>query len=92
MDELARALHGAEQILAPGGRLVVVTFHSLEDRIVKQFLAQRAGRGGGFSRHVPVTGPGPQPSFRLATKGPVTPGDAENAANPRARSAKLRAG
>ena len=92
LDELARALHGAEQILAPGGRLVVVTFHSLEDRIVKQFLAQRAGRGGGFSRHVPITGPGPQPSFRLATKGPVTPSDAENAANPRARSAKLRAG
>lgn len=92
LGELSRALHGAEQILAPGGRLVVVTFHSLEDRIVKQFLAQRAGRGGGFSRHVPITGPGPQPSFRLTTKGPITPGEAENAANPRARSAKLRAG
>ncbi|HMB11378.1 16S rRNA (cytosine(1402)-N(4))-methyltransferase RsmH [Saliniramus sp.] len=92
LGELARALHGAEEALAPGGRLVVVTFHSLEDRIVKQYLAQRAGRGGGFSRHVPVAGPGPQPSFRLVTKGPVKPGTAENAANPRARSAKLRAG
>jgi 16S rRNA (cytosine1402-N4)-methyltransferase len=92
LGELARALHGAEEILAPGGRLVVVTFHSLEDRIVKQYLAQRAGRGGGFSRHIPVAGPGPQPSFRLVTKGPVKPGSAESAANPRARSAKLRAG
>ncbi len=92
LGELARALRGAEQVLAPGGRLVVVTFHSLEDRIVKQFFAQRAGRGGGFSRHQPDAGPGPQPSFRLVTKGPLKPGDAENAANPRARSAKLRAG
>ncbi len=92
LGELARALHGAEEALVPGGRLVVVTFHSLEDRIVKQFLAQRAGRGGGFSRHVPAAGPGPKPSFRLVTKGPVTPGAAESAANPRARSSKLRAG
>lgn len=92
LGELSRALHAAERVLKPGGRLVVVTFHSLEDRIVKQFLATRAGRAAGASRHTPVAGPGPEPTFTLATKGPVAPGEAETAANPRARSAKLRAG
>ncbi|MGJ3263205.1 MAG: 16S rRNA (cytosine(1402)-N(4))-methyltransferase RsmH [Salinarimonas sp.] len=91
LGELVRALHGAERVLAPGGRLVVVTFHSLEDRIVKQFLAARSGRAPTGSRHLPA-GEAPQPSFRLATKGPVVPGEAELAANSRARSAKLRAG
>ncbi|MGP9821410.1 16S rRNA (cytosine(1402)-N(4))-methyltransferase RsmH [Salinarimonas sp. NSM] len=91
LGELVRALHAAERVLAPGGRLVVVTFHSLEDRIVKQFLAARAGRTPAGSRHLPA-GEAPQPSFRLATKGPVVPGEAELSANPRARSAKLRAG
>ncbi|GGK35771.1 16S rRNA (cytosine(1402)-N(4))-methyltransferase RsmH [Salinarimonas ramus] len=90
LGELVRALHGAERMLKPGGRLVVVTFHSLEDRIVKQFLAARAGRVAAGSRHVPVGEP-PKPSLRLATKGPVIPSEAELAANPRARSAKLRA-
>ncbi|HEX2727526.1 MAG TPA: 16S rRNA (cytosine(1402)-N(4))-methyltransferase, partial [Beijerinckiaceae bacterium] len=90
LGELARALHGAERVLKPGGRLVVVTFHSLEDRIVKQFLAARSGRGGS-SRHVPSVIVA-QPTFQVTTKGPVLPGDAEVAANPRARSAKLRAG
>lgn len=91
LGELVRALHAAERVLAPGGRLVVVTFHSLEDRIVKQFLAGRAGRNPGGSRHLPAAAP-IQPTFRLATKGPVVPSDAEILANPRARSAKLRAG
>lgn len=92
LGELSRALHAAERVLKPGGRLVVVTFHSLEDRIVKQFLAMRAGRAAGASRHAPVVGREPEPTFTLATKGPVAPGEAELAANPRARSAKLRAG
>lgn len=91
LGELVRALHAAERVLAPGGRLVVVTFHSLEDRIVKQFLAGRAGRNPGGSRHLPAAAP-QEPTFRLATKGPVVPSEAEILGNPRARSAKLRAG
>ncbi|MGI6247183.1 MAG: 16S rRNA (cytosine(1402)-N(4))-methyltransferase RsmH [Pseudochelatococcus sp.] len=91
LGELARALHAAERLLKPGGRLVVVTFHSLEDRIVKQFLARRAGRAGGGSRHLPEEA-GEAATFRLATRGAVAPGEAECRANPRARSAKLRAG
>lgn len=88
--ELVRALHGAEAVLGPGGRLSVVTFHSLEDRIVKQFFAERSGRAPGGSRHAPATA-APQATFRLVTKGPVAPSEAETRANPRARSAKLRA-
>jgi 16S rRNA (cytosine1402-N4)-methyltransferase len=90
LGELVRALHAAEKILKPGGRLAVVTFHSLEDRIVKQFLASRTGRAGGGSRHLP-TQEAAAPSFTAVTKGPVAPSDAETARNPRARSAKLRA-
>jgi 16S rRNA (cytosine1402-N4)-methyltransferase len=90
LGELLRALEGAERVLAPGGRLVVVTFHSLEDRIVKQFLAGRAGRLPAASRHMPQV-MSEAPSFRLVAKGVVAPGDAEIARNPRARSAKLRA-
>jgi 16S rRNA (cytosine1402-N4)-methyltransferase len=89
LDELAAALHGAERILAPGGRLVVVAFHSLEDRIVKTFLAARSGQGGG-SRHQPEMVK-PPATFRLLTRKPVAPDEAEIATNPRARSAKLRA-
>jgi 16S rRNA (cytosine1402-N4)-methyltransferase len=89
LGELARALHAAERILKPGGVLAVVTFHSLEDRIVKQFFAARSGKGGG-SRHQPVTTSAQ--SFRIAGKWPCTPQDDEIAFNPRARSAKLRAG
>ncbi len=89
LDELAAALHGAERILAPGGRLVVVAFHSLEDRIVKSFLAARAGQGGS-SRHQPEMVK-PAATFRLLTRKPHVPDEAEIAANPRARSAKLRA-
>jgi 16S rRNA (cytosine1402-N4)-methyltransferase len=91
LGELVRALHAAERVLAPGGRLVVVTFHSLEDRIVKQFFAARTGRAQGGSRHLP-TAAAVQPSFLAVTRGPVVAGPAETAANPRSRSAKLRAG
>jgi 16S rRNA (cytosine1402-N4)-methyltransferase len=89
LDELHLALAAAERMLKPGGRLVVVSFHSLEDRIVKNFLAERAKAGGG-SRHLPEIAQA-APSFGLLTKRPVTPGPAEISANPRARSAKLRA-
>ena len=91
LGELVRALHAAERVLRPGGRLVVVTFHSLEDRIAKQFFAGRSGRAGGGSRHLPGAASVP-PTFVPVTRGPVGPGEAEIRANPRARSAKLRAG
>ncbi len=89
LDELHLALAAAERVLKPGGRLVVVSFHSLEDRIVKDFFNAR-GKTGGGSRHLPEMAQA-APSFRILTKRPVTPGEAELAANPRARSAKLRA-
>jgi 16S rRNA (cytosine1402-N4)-methyltransferase len=89
LAELAAALTAAESVLGPGGRLAVVAFHSLEDRIVKTFLAQH-GRPGGSSRHRPAMAH-PAPTFRLLTGRPVTPEPQEIAANPRARSAKLRA-
>jgi 16S rRNA (cytosine1402-N4)-methyltransferase len=90
LDELAEALMAAERVLKPGGRLAVVTFHSLEDRMVKQFFAERSATGGG-SRHAPAAVM-IAPSFRMLTRGAETAGEAELAANPRARSAKLRAG
>jgi 16S rRNA (cytosine1402-N4)-methyltransferase len=89
LDELHLALSAAEKVLKPGGRLVVVSFHSLEDRIVKNFLVERAKAGGG-SRHLPEVAQA-APSFVILTKRPLTPDDDEIAANPRARSAKLRA-
>jgi 16S rRNA (cytosine1402-N4)-methyltransferase len=89
LDELHLALAAAERVLKPGGRLVVVSFHSLEDRIVKNFFAER-GKTGGGSRHLPEVAQS-APSFRILTKRPVTAGDDEVRANPRARSAKLRA-
>ena len=89
LDELHLALAAAERVLKPGGRLVVVSFHSLEDRIVKDFLNAR-GKAGGGSRHLPELAQA-APSFQILTKRPVTPDEAEVSANPRARSAKLRA-
>jgi 16S rRNA (cytosine1402-N4)-methyltransferase len=89
LSELAAGLEAVEALLKPGGRLVVVAFHSLEDRIVKSFLAERS-RARSASRHLPPTAQ-PAPSFRLLTKRPVLPDAAEVGANPRARSAKLRA-
>jgi 16S rRNA (cytosine1402-N4)-methyltransferase len=89
LTELAHALAAAEAVLAPGGRLVVVAFHSLEDRIVKSFLVDRGRRSAG-SRHLPEP-VRPQPTFHLLTGRPATPDETEIAANARARSAKLRA-
>ena len=89
LDELHLALSAAERVLKPGGRLVVVSFHSLEDRIVKNFLSER-GKAGGGSRHLPEIAQA-APSFSILTKRPVTADDEEISANPRARSAKLRA-
>jgi 16S rRNA (cytosine1402-N4)-methyltransferase len=89
LDELHLALAAAERVLKPGGRLVVVSFHSLEDRIVKNFFSER-GKAGGGSRHLPEVAQS-APSFSILTKRPVTAGDDEVRANPRARSAKLRA-
>ena len=89
LGELARGLAAAERVLKPSGRMVVVAFHSLEDRIVKNFLVERSRTQAG-SRHRPEVVPEP-PTFHALTKRPETPDEAETAANPRARSAKLRA-
>jgi 16S rRNA (cytosine1402-N4)-methyltransferase len=89
LPELAAGLAAAERALKPGGRLAVVAFHSLEDRIVKSFLVERSRRGG-FSRHHPEAAQAAA-SFRVLTKRPIVPDETEASANPRARSAKLRA-
>lgn len=91
LGELARALAAAETRLKPDGRLVVVSFHSLEDRLVKTFLNDRAGGAGGGSRHAPERPVGRPPTFQVAHRKAVTPSEQELATNPRARSAKLRA-
>jgi 16S rRNA (cytosine1402-N4)-methyltransferase len=90
LHELAEGLAATERILKPGGRLAVVSFHSLEDRMVKTFLAERSHTPAG-SRHLPEV-EAALPTFKMLTKRPVTADDAELASNPRARSAKLRAG
>lgn len=93
MDELVRGLFAAERLLDKGGRLVVVTFHSLEDRIVKRFLASRSGKTARPSRHAPVSAQAERaPSFRLLHRRAVSPGTDEVLRNPRARSARLRTG
>ena len=92
LGEVERGMAAAAQLLAPGGRLVVVAFHSLEDRIAKRFMADAAGRSGGASRHDPgALTARTAPRFRLVTPRALRPGEAETAANPRARSARLRA-
>lgn len=88
-DALADGLMAAERALKPGGRLAVVTFHSLEDRIVKRFFALRSGGEANANRYAPET-PGDAPRFTLVTRRAVAPDDSELAANPRSRSAKLR--
>ncbi|GEO83801.1 MULTISPECIES: 16S rRNA (cytosine(1402)-N(4))-methyltransferase RsmH [Alphaproteobacteria] len=90
LGELAQALFAAEQSLKPGGRLVVVTFHSLEDRIVKKFFSERSGKAAG-SRHLPMVHERAA-TFEPIGKPMVVASEAEAEINPRARSAKLRAG
>jgi 16S rRNA (cytosine1402-N4)-methyltransferase len=89
LEEIAAGLAAAEAVLREGGRLVVVSFHSLEDRIVKRFLQERSQSARG-SRHAPLAESAP-PTFTLITRGAIEPGEAEINANPRARSARLRA-
>lgn len=89
LEELSEGLEAAERILKPGGRLAVVSFHSLEDRIVKQFLRERSGATGAGSRHMPITAAARTPSFDAVSKA-IRPSDAEIARNPRARSSTLR--
>jgi 16S rRNA (cytosine1402-N4)-methyltransferase len=92
LEELALGLAAAERLLAPAGRLAIVAFHSLEDRIVKRFLALRSGRVSRASRHAPIPGAeAGEPSFRLLSRHAQKPDPAEVADNPRARSARLRA-
>ena len=90
LEELAGALAASERVLGEGGRLVVVSFHSLEDRIVKRFLVERSATRSGGSRHLPEAETA-APTFELLTRSAVAPSENEITANPRARSAKLRA-
>jgi len=94
LGELTRALVAAEQLLAPGGRLVIVSFHSLEDRIVKHFLRAHSAHGSSPSRHLPPL-PGAandgRPTFTVLTRSAMPPSPEECRANPRSRSARLRA-
>jgi 16S rRNA (cytosine1402-N4)-methyltransferase len=91
LAELEAGLDAAERALSAGGRLAVVTFHSLEDRIVKAFFTERCGRTPQGSRHLPQVQQGPAPSFSLLFNGAKAPSAVETFENPRARSAKLRA-
>ena len=92
LGELERGLDASLNILKPEGRLVVVSFHSLEDRMVKHFLSQRSTSAPRASRHAPVSAPAHTAAFQLLTTRPMIPSAAELSSNPRARSAKLRAG
>jgi 16S rRNA (cytosine1402-N4)-methyltransferase len=89
LEELEEGLEAAERALKPGGRLAVVTFHSLEDRIVKRFFRERSGGTPAGSRHRPALVDPEQPTFERVAK-PVSPSEPELAVNPRARSARLR--
>ncbi|PZO87095.1 MAG: 16S rRNA (cytosine(1402)-N(4))-methyltransferase, partial [Micavibrio aeruginosavorus] len=90
LGELSRGLVAAENLLKEGGRLIVVSFHSLEDGIVKSFLYERSGKTPAPSRYLPPSASTVQPSFVLSPKKPIDPTDAEIQQNPRSRSARLR--
>ncbi|WND01586.1 16S rRNA (cytosine(1402)-N(4))-methyltransferase RsmH [Temperatibacter marinus] len=90
LGELRRGLAAAERLLNPGGRLVVVSFHSLEDRIVKQYIAEKAGRVPSGSRHMPHVDRSEQPTFKVIKSSGLKPTAEEEASNPRSRSARLR--
>jgi len=92
LGEVEAGLIAAEAALKPNGRLVVVTFHSLEDRMVKAFFTGRGGNLPSGSRHAPPVAKGAAPSFEVSMRKAVTASEAETASNPRARSAKLRLG
>jgi 16S rRNA (cytosine1402-N4)-methyltransferase len=89
LRQLVDGLEAAERALKPGGKLAVVTFHSLEDRVVKRFLAERSSEGGGGSRHAPAAALR-DPGFVLTPKKAIAPDEDEIAENPRARSSRLR--
>jgi 16S rRNA (cytosine1402-N4)-methyltransferase len=91
LGELDRGLAAAEQLLRPGGRLAIVSFHSLEDRRVKEFLRRRSEAAPRASRHQPPRAGAPAPSFKLLSRRAIKPSAAEIAHNPRARAARLRA-
>ncbi len=90
LDELEKALRAAPDLLKTGGYLVVVSFHSLEDRMVKNFFAEKSGKSQSVNRYQPVPANQPSPELRVITKKPVTASKLELLDNPRARSAKLR--
>lgn len=90
LGELERGLSAAERLLVPGGRLAVVSFHSLEDRRVKTFLRERSGDAPRPSRHLPDTGKAPVPTFKLTKRSGFKATPEEISANPRSRSARLR--
>lgn len=91
LEELSKGLIGAEKVLVPGGRLAVVSFHSLEDKRVKKFLYKRSGKNSGISRHLPQNLESrATPSFSLVTRHVIKPGALEVSENPRSRSARLR--
>ena len=90
LEELTAALEAAEQLLKPGGRLVLVTFHSLEDRIVKDFIRERSDRAAKGSRFLPEEKKS-EPRFRIVNQRALSPSEEELSVNPRARSARLRA-
>lgn len=90
LGQLREGLEAAERVLAPGGRLAVVSFHSLEDRLVKNFLAERADAKGNPSRHLPMVEGKAAPSFELVKRGAIKAGKDELAVNVRSRSARLR--
>jgi 16S rRNA (cytosine1402-N4)-methyltransferase len=90
LGELERGLVAAEQVLAPGGRFAVVSFHSLEDRAVKEFVRAHSGRTPAPSRHAPPRAEQQAATLREVSRKPVSPSAAEVSANPRSRSARLR--